>query len=240
MPRNAEQNEELRESRKKQILDAALTVYNRFGYHGVVDMEAIAKEARLAKGLLYYYFKTKKELFVELFTWMINESSALSDSLLEKTKTMNPIEQLMNYAYGIFAANETDPRTIQFNMRMPFDAYAVFSPNEWKDGAEKSDMHRRALTDIIERGMAQKLIPNANPGAAANSFWTVFVANVFVYSKLMLGEQEIGGNRIEAFRNAVQFGFQGLGIENVVWNDYLEKVVRENQASQTAGIFTQV
>ena len=240
MPRNAEKNDELRESRKKQILDAALTVYNRFGYHGVVDMEAIAKEARLAKGLLYYYFKTKKELFAELFTWMINESGALSDGLLEKTNSLNPIEQLMNYAYGIFAANKADPRIIQFNMRMPFDAYAVFSPDGWKDGAEKSDMHRRALTDIIKRGMAQKLIPEANPGAAANSFWTVFVANVFVYSKLMLGEQEINENRIEAFRDIVRFGFQGLGIEYVVWNDCLEKVVRENQGSQTVGIFAQV
>ena len=52
MPRNPEKNALVREARRKQILDAALTVYIRFGFHGT-DMDAVAKEAQLAKGLIY-------------------------------------------------------------------------------------------------------------------------------------------------------------------------------------------
>jgi len=227
MPRNPEQNEELRESRKKQILNAALTVYNRYGYHGA-DMDVVAKEAQLAKGLMYYYYKTKKELFAELFTWMLDESCALSDTLLANAKDLNPVEQLMNYVHGIFAANRGNPRIMQFNIRMPFDAYAVFGAEGWQSGAEKSEAHKKALTEIIEAGIAQKIIPETNPGAAANSFWSVFVANVFEYSRLMMGVQEMPGDEAEGFRNVVQFCFQGLGIEYSVWDDYLKKVIQAN------------
>ncbi len=227
MPRNSEKNAEVRETRRRQILDAALTVYIRLGYHGT-DMDTVAEEAKLAKGLLYYYYKTKKELFIELYNWMFNEAYLFSTTLLEKTEDMNPIEQLMYYAYGMFGANKNDPRFMQFNIRVPFDAYAIFGQEEWKEGAEKSDMHRKALTSIIERGIEQGQITNINSSNAANSFWSVFVANVFEYSKLIAGGQPPINNDSTALRNVVQFCFQGLGVDYDVWNSYLEKVVNEN------------
>lgn len=227
MPRNSEKNAEVRETRRRQILDAALTVYIRLGYHGT-DMDTVAEEAKLAKGLLYYYYKTKKELFIELYNWMFNEAYQFSTTLLEKTEGMNPIEQLMYYAYGMFGANKNDPRFMQFNIRVPFDAYAIFGPEEWKEGAKKSDMHRKALTSIIERGIEQGQITSTNSSNAANSFWSVFVANVFEYSKLIAGGQPPINNDITALRDVVQFCFQGLGVDYDVWNLYLEKVVNEN------------
>lgn len=227
MPRNSETNAEVREARKRQILDAALTVYIRFGYHGT-DMDSVAEEAQLAKGLLYYYYKTKKELFVELYTWMFNESFNFSADLLEKSEELNPIEQLMCYAYGVFGESKMNPRIMQFNMRVPFDAYAVFGPDGWKDGAQKSDVHRKALTKIIERGIEQGLIPNTNPISAANSFWSVFVGNVFDYSKLIMGGQLPNESEADVLRNVVNFCFQGLGIEYSVWNDCLDKTISQS------------
>lgn len=230
MPRNPEKNAEVRESRKRQILDAALSVYIRFGYHGT-DMDTVAEEAQLAKGLLYYYYKTKNELFVELYTWMFNEAYSFSNALLEKAKGMNPIEQLMVYTYGMFCANKDNPRMMQFSIRVPFDAYAIFGPGQWEDGAHKSDLHRDTLASIIERGISEGFIPNVNPRSAAGSFWSVFVANVFEYSKLMLGTQN--DNTAADLRDVVRFCFQGLGVEYDIWNSCLEKVVSENQDGVT-------
>ena len=224
MPRNPEKNALVRDARRKQILDAALTVYIRLGYHGT-DMDAVADEAQLAKGLLYYYFKTKKELFVALYTWMYNKSYSFSAALLENSEGLSPLEQLMHYAYGMFGANKMNPRVMQFSMRVPFDAYAIFGPEGWKEGAQKSDVHRQALTEIIERGIEQGLIPETDPSSAANSFWSVFVANVFEYAKLMMGSQLPQQNDVAALRDVVRFCFQGLGIEYSVWNSYLEKVI---------------
>lgn len=228
MPRNPEKNALVREARRKQILDAALTVYIRFGYHGT-DMDAVAEEAQLAKGLLYYYYKTKKELFAELYTWMYHESYSFSATLLDNTEGRNPVEQLMYYTYGMFGASNADLRLMQFSMRVPFDAYAIFGPEKWKEGAQNSDMHRKALANIIERGMEQGLIPKTNPSSSANSFWSVFVANVFEYSRLMTGDQVPHKSNTQVFKDVVQFCFQGLGIEYSTWNACLETVVSEKE-----------
>ena len=90
MPRRPSKHAEVRYSRKNQILNAALTVYIRYGYHGT-DMDMLAKEANLAKGLLYYYYKTKKELFMALYSWRFQESYSFSETLLNDVKDKNPV-----------------------------------------------------------------------------------------------------------------------------------------------------
>ena len=222
LPRNSERNNEIKKNRKMQILDATLNIYIRFGYHGT-DMDIVAEEAKLAKGLIYYYFKTKKELFSELYAWMFNESYSYSETLLRNTEGMNPVEQLMAYCFGMFIANKNNPRMMQFAIRIPFDAFAIFDPDQWKDGAQKSEMHARALSAIIKKGITQGLIPNINPSAAANSFWSVFVANLFEYSKLITGAQETAQIDEENFTDVVRFCFQGLGIQYDVWRSCLSK-----------------
>ena len=54
------------EERKAQIYQAALTCFNRKGYHRTT-MDDIVAECGLSKGSLYWYFKGKKELFLSLF-----------------------------------------------------------------------------------------------------------------------------------------------------------------------------
>jgi AcrR family transcriptional regulator len=224
MSRNAEKNEQVREARRQQILDAALTTYIRFGFHGT-DMDMVAKEAGLAKGLLYYYYKTKKELFRELFTVMFEKSYALSNDIVIQSEGLNPVERLVYYCYHMFLINEENPRVLQFNIRVPFDAYAVFGAEGFNEGAQKSKLHKEALANLISEGITQKLIPDTNPDQAANSFWSVFVANAFEYAKLMEGNQNLLENRVQIVRNVVQFCFQGLGIQYDRWNDYLEQLV---------------
>lgn len=228
MSRNPEKNAQIREARKQQILDAALSVYIRYGYHGC-DMDIVAKEAQLAKGLLYYYYKTKRELFTELFTMMFDKGFLLSNELLNNADETEPIELLMRYAYGMFEANRSGPRMMQFFLRAPFDAYAVFGPDQWNKGMLQSKMHREAVTNIIEKGIEQGVIPTVNASNAANSFWSVFVANLFEYSKLIIGTQETIKIEVGIFREVVRFCFQGLGIDYVIWNTCLENILGENE-----------
>jgi TetR/AcrR family fatty acid metabolism transcriptional regulator len=61
------------EDRKQQIMDAATVVFARQGYEKT-RMEDIAREAGLSKGLLYWYFQSKKDLFLELFAVTIEDS----------------------------------------------------------------------------------------------------------------------------------------------------------------------
>ncbi len=221
MPRNSKQNAEVREARKAQILDAALSVYVRCGYHGS-DMDVVADEARLAKGLLYYYYKSKNALFAELFTQMFDKASALSNVLMEEP--LEPVEQLMRYTYGMYKANNSDPRLMQFLLRAPFDAAAVFGAGKWREGSKQSKSHGDAVTKIIERGIERGVIPAVDAASAAGSFWSVFVANLFTYSKLIMGEKSA---ERRDFREIVRFCFQGLGIEQDLWGSCLERVQNE-------------
>ena len=226
MPRNAQHNERIRSARKEQILDAALTVYLRLGFHGT-DMDAIAAEADLAKGLLYYYYKTKRELFAALYAETLETADAVSARLLADTRGMNPVDRLMRYTWGLFHEGGEMIRILQFCMRLPFDAYAIFGPDGWREGVRKSDIHRQALTDIITQGIALELFSATDPGYAANSFWSVFVANVFAYARLMEGKAAAQADTSEVFLSVVQFCFQGLGIEQAVWTASLQKITAE-------------
>jgi AcrR family transcriptional regulator len=49
------------EERKQQILDAAINVFSRDGFHEA-RMDDIAQEAEMSKGALYWYFNSKDEL----------------------------------------------------------------------------------------------------------------------------------------------------------------------------------
>lgn len=52
-------------NRRQEILTAAMTCFMRKGYHQAT-MDDIVAESGLSKGTLYWYFKSKKELFLAL------------------------------------------------------------------------------------------------------------------------------------------------------------------------------
>lgn len=64
-PRSEAQFAQIREERRHQILDAALHVFAEDSYHGS-SMAAVAKHAKISKGLIYNYFTSKEEILVSL------------------------------------------------------------------------------------------------------------------------------------------------------------------------------
>ncbi|OYD08135.1 TetR/AcrR family transcriptional regulator [Paludifilum halophilum] len=71
MPRSPKQNREIREQRIRQILDATLSVYRDRGYHGA-EMGEIARRAGVGRGLVYYYFKDKQDVFLTLIRYSLD------------------------------------------------------------------------------------------------------------------------------------------------------------------------
>jgi len=58
------------EQRRSEIIDAALRCFARDGF-GKTSMDAIAQEAGLSKALIYYYYKSKEEVFEAGFDALI-------------------------------------------------------------------------------------------------------------------------------------------------------------------------
>jgi len=81
----AARREEHEEQRRAQILEAALAVFSRDGFHAA-RVEAIAREAGLAKGTIYLYFPTKEAILqaaVERFS-LLPALSGLTDALADE------------------------------------------------------------------------------------------------------------------------------------------------------------
>jgi AcrR family transcriptional regulator len=72
-----------RTTRRKEILDAAMRCYSKKGYHATT-MDDITRESGLTKGGIYWHFKSKWEIFLE----MIREHKKVHLALWEKIEKM--------------------------------------------------------------------------------------------------------------------------------------------------------
>lgn len=66
-PRTDEQNAQIREQRRAELLDAALRVFSDKGFHGA-NVADVAKAAGVSQGTVYHYFESKEALFLAVFT----------------------------------------------------------------------------------------------------------------------------------------------------------------------------
>ena len=64
-PRTPEQFEEIRESRRQQIMDAALELFASEGYSHC-SISQLAAHAGISKGLMYNYFNSKEALLIAI------------------------------------------------------------------------------------------------------------------------------------------------------------------------------
>jgi AcrR family transcriptional regulator len=71
------------EERRVAILDSALTVFGRHGYHAS-SIDDIAREAGVSKALIYEHFASKQDLYAELLEQHAGELfSALAEAISE-------------------------------------------------------------------------------------------------------------------------------------------------------------
>ncbi len=99
-PRTQEQFKEIRDSRRKQIMDSALQLFAREGYeHCTISL--LAKNTGISKGLMYNYFSSKQELLATIIEEGLNEIISLfdpdHDGVLQS-------EELVEFIKKVFAA----------------------------------------------------------------------------------------------------------------------------------------
>ncbi len=82
---------ELKEKRKEIIFEAAVYCFNKKGYTDTT-LDRIAEKAGMSKGGVYHYFKSKRELFLDLFDFRVNKYFDQIRLFLDKKDT--PDERL--------------------------------------------------------------------------------------------------------------------------------------------------
>lgn len=77
-PRTPEQFEEMRESRRKQIMDAALELFASEGYSHC-SISQLASHTGISKGLMYNYFESKEALLIAIIEEGMQDIMSMMD-----------------------------------------------------------------------------------------------------------------------------------------------------------------
>ena len=92
--------------KRRVILDAAITVFARQGFHRC-RVSDIAREANVAYGLVYHYFRSKDEVLDTLFT---ERWSLLLEAISEADRSQMPVrDRLRAIADFIIESYRNDP-----------------------------------------------------------------------------------------------------------------------------------
>ncbi len=134
--------------KEKEILAAALKLFVEFGFHGTPTSK-IAKEAGVANGTLFHYFKTKEDLIVALYNGI---KVKLNDHLLAEINDEDTLEMRMKAIYA---------KSLEWALIHRDEFYFIqqfnFSPHVAKVSKEDKEKQTRLSTCLLSEGMDSKL-----------------------------------------------------------------------------------
>ena len=118
-----ERFKELPEERQRAVLNSAMEVFSKYDYKKA-STDLIAAKAGVSKGLLFYYFHNKKELYLFVYEYSKNiiTGSVLDSKLFEitdffelityvtmqKVKLLTETPYIMDFLFQSFYSDKTD------------------------------------------------------------------------------------------------------------------------------------
>jgi TetR/AcrR family transcriptional regulator, fatty acid metabolism regulator protein len=151
--------------KRRQILDAAIKVFARQGFHST-RVSDIADEAGVAYGLVYHYFDSKEEVLNELFT---ERWSLLLAAIDEADKAgQTPREKLGNVASFIIESYRHDPELMKVIIVEVTRAANSFGQTHLGEIRRAYD----SITRIVEEGQESgEFRADIDPAFASMSFY---------------------------------------------------------------------
>ncbi len=176
------------EERPAEILDAALRVFCRSGFHKA-SLEEVAAEAGISKGTIYLYFKNKEDLFVAVVKRVVPSPEDLFAGLDGRRGEDFPrfLRRLARLAYRRFCTPEY--RAL-FSMVV---AEALRHP-EWGELYFRRvllELNRR-VAQVFAEAMAHGGCRRADPILAARAFVGMFLV-------MALSQEHLGGKKFTPF-----------------------------------------
>lgn len=170
MTRSDEQNQKMRDERRERILSDAVRLFATRGLQAT-KISDIAKAAGMSQGLMYHYFSSKEDIFVEIiriaFARMnqaAQELEALDVSAKQKLEIairhiMDSLSSNQDFAWfsALIAASSISDAT-------PPRARAIIE--------KERDVPYRVVERIAQQGQRDGTVRMADPHDQALLFWT--------------------------------------------------------------------
>ena len=144
---------------KEKIVQAAITTFSKYGYDKT-RMDDIAKSAKLGKGTLYLYFKSKEELFYDISENSIKELKEQLSKLFSKKEDLvhdaekfydqyrNLIHDSEKVSFEMIAESSRNPklRKVLYEQRMKvYDIVIDYLRRQIEKGFFRKDMDVNAI-----------------------------------------------------------------------------------------------
>lgn len=146
----AERDRATRAERSAQILRAAAKIFARSGYFSS-KVSDVAREAGVADGTVYLYFKSKEDLLTSIFSTAMDQF--IHRARIELAQLHDPREQLRHFAHLHFQCLEQDRDmaiVFQIELRQSTKFMEQFSTNQLVE-------YFQIIRDIIESGQQSGL-----------------------------------------------------------------------------------
>jgi len=168
-----------KQERAEQILQTAMSVFSRDGYHKA-DVDEIAAGAGVGKGTIYRHFESKKGLFLAVVRWGI---SSLKDIIMEAVKNIDsPIERITIAVSTYLTFFETHREFY----RVLIQEMTIFREGVERIFREEYLPHIPFLEENIRNGIEKGVIKSLNPQSA--TYALIGLTNSIIYKWLISDE----------------------------------------------------
>ena len=155
---------ELQDRRKEQIMSAALSVVVAKGYDQS-RMDDIVEKSQLSKGAIYWYYKSKEEVYLSLVDyWFLQYSSGVVDTLQQQESASDQLKALFEFFIGQFDKNPTT-----FKLLVEFWRLAGLNPDFNAKLQQIYSDFLEYIIEIIKVGVANGEFKNVEPRITALS-----------------------------------------------------------------------
>lgn len=170
MPRNPEQNRQIKAERKERILRHALKLFALKGF-AATKISDIAKAAGMSQGLVYHYYNSKDAVFTDLIRISYHRMETAAREL--ESLAAPPQEKMRRVVHGMVRSIEQS-REVGYRFLLlsqaavstaiPDDARAII--------AAKGRVHYTVVQNILEKGIEEGSVKPFDAKDLTLMLWT--------------------------------------------------------------------
>ena len=170
MARNEEQNQRMRDDRRRRILSAAVKLFAVRGL-AATKISGIAEASAMSQGLLYHYFKSKEDIFVEIIRMAFEKMNAAAREL--ERLPLTPREKLEMAVTEVLRSLDESEDFVWFSALISASSISDAIPGEARAIIRRErDFSYRVVERIARAGQEDGSVRQAPARDLALVFWT--------------------------------------------------------------------
>lgn len=174
MPRTSEKCQEIKIQTRKKILHDAMLYFARNGFAGT-KISDLAEYIGIGQGTMYIYFKSKEDLFKEIFA-ICNSEKEIKDMKLLLHSPISAKNKIHKLSKTIIDKLENDE---DYAAKITLSTQVIFEKNNFisEDTTYLSEIYQ-ITAKIIVQGQKENSVVEGSPMKLTDFYWSV----VYLYA----------------------------------------------------------